>query len=707
MRNSFFYIIVSLIFIACSNTESKLKLNYPSTKKINQTDNYFGTMVADPYRWLEDDNSEETKQWVIEQNNTTFAYLSKIPFREKIKERLSHIWNFPKQKAPFKAGSYYLFYKNDGLQNQDILYIIDSLNAEPVVFLDPNKLSEDGTISLNSVKASHDGKYLAYSISKGGSDWNEIFVMEIKSKQRLNDFVQWTKFTTICWFKDGFFYGKYDEPGTGKELTSANEYQKIYYHKIGTQQKDDSLICEDKQHPKRYFDAKVTEDEKYLILYPSEGAGGNNALYVKELAKPDAAFVPIVDNFENDYVVIDNFENFLLIKTNYNAPKYKLILIDPYNPAVSNWKDLIPTTEDVLESANFAGGKLIVKYAKDACSRLYVHDLKGNLENEIILPVLGNINTVEANKYDTQVFYLFSSFTYPPTIFKYDIKEKKSSTHYTSKIDFPIDDYETTQVFYNSKDGTKVPMFIVHKKNIVLDGNNPALLYAYGGFNISSTPEFKIPNLILLENGGVYAVANIRGGNEYGEEWHKNGMLFNKQNVFDDFIGAAEYLIEHKYTSPQKLAISGRSNGGLLVGAAMLQRPDIFKVALPGVGVMDMLRFHKFTIGWAWVSEYGHSEDSAHFKNLYSYSPLHNIKNNINYPATLVTTADHDDRVVPAHSFKFISELQSKYQGENPVLIRIDTQAGHGSGKPTSKLIEEHADIWSFVFYNFGITPNY
>lgn len=699
-------LVIALVFFACKR-EQKVEYHYPQTKKSDQADNYFGTQVADPYRWLEDDNSEETKQWVDAQNKVTFDYLATIPYREKIRQRLENIWNYPKYSAPFRAGENYFFYKNDGLQNQSVLYIQKGLDGIPEVFLDPNTLSEDGTAALTFTRASKDGKYLGYGVAQAGSDWQEFFVMDIATKEKTNDHIQHIKFSGMSWYKDGFFYTRYPKPEEGKELSSQNEYSQVFYHKIGTTQDADKLIYEDNEHPKRGKGVWATEDEKYLLLALSEGATNNNALYFKEAGKKDASFKPIVERIENSYDVIDNIGDKLLVATNKNAPKYKVVLIDPKNPSEENWQVIIPEKEEVLNNISAAGGKLFAEYMKDVSSRIYVYDMKGNLQNEVTLPTLGNAGGFGGKKEDTIVFYNFTSYIYPSTIFKYNIRTQESSVFHKSEIDFDPEKYETKQVFFSSKDGERIPMFITHKKGLTLDGNNPTLLYGYGGFNISVSPSFSTSKIILLENGGVYAVVTLRGGSEYGEEWHKAGMLLNKQNVFNDFIGAAEYLINKKYTSSEKLAISGRSNGGLLVGATMTQRPDLFKVALPAVGVMDMLRFHKFTIGHAWVPEYGSSEDSVQFYNLYSYSPVHNIKEGVGYPATLVTTADHDDRVVPAHSYKFIATLQEKHQGNNPVMIRIESKAGHGSGKPTSKIIEEEADIWAFVFKNLGVEIKY
>ncbi len=696
-----FLSILLIFFLVYSNCLSQI--NYPATKKVEQTDNYFGTIVEDPYRWLEDDNSEETKVWVEAQNKITFDYLKKNPFRDKIKERLTKIWNYPKYSSPFKEGDKYYFYKNDGLQNQSVLYVQDDLNSEPKIFLDPNKFSEDGTVALSQLSFSNDAKYVVYGTASGGSDWNELFVMETASQKKLSDHIKWVKFSGASWYKDGFFYSRYYEPAKGEELTKKNEYHKVYYHKVGTEQSSDVLVYEDKDKPKRNFYTSVTEDERFLILYMSEGASGNNAFMVKDLSKEGSEFIPVVTDFVYRYSVIDNIGDKLLILTNHKSPRKKIILADPNNFSEKNWIEIIPEQKEVLQWGTIIGGKLIVSYLKDVSSSAYVYSLNGKFEYEITLPTLGTIGGFSGKKDEPTAFYIFTSFTFPTAIYHFDVISRKSTLFRTSEIDFDFTNYETTQVFYPSKDGTKIPMFIVHKKGLKLDGTNPTLLYAYGGFNASMLPSFSVSRLIFLENGGVYAMANLRGGGEYGEEWHEAGMLLNKQNVFDDFIAAAEFLISEKYTSSKKLAISGVSNGGLLIGAVMNQRPELFKVALPAVGVMDMLRYHKFTIGWAWAAEYGSSDDSVHFKNLFSYSPLHNISGELNYPATLVTTADHDDRVVPAHSFKYISALQEKYKGENPVLIRIETRAGHGAGKPTTKQIEEQADIWSFVFYNLNV----
>lgn len=680
------------------------QLKYPETKKVDVVDDYFDTKVSDPYRWLEDDNSEETANWVIEQNNVTDQYLSQIPFRDKLKERFEKLYNFPKFGAPFRAGDKYYFFKNDGLQNQSVMYVKDKLDGEAKVFFDPNKLSEDGTISLATFAFSKDGKTFAYATASGGSDWNEYFVMDVASGKKLSDHLKWIKFSGMAWKDNGFFYSRFPEP-TGSELSTKNQYSKVYYHKIGDDQNKDVVIYEDPTKPDRGFSAGTTEDERFLIIYFSEGTS-NNGFLVKDLSKPNSKFVSIVDDLNNNYSIVDNIDDKLLVLTDYNASNYKLVLIDPKNPARENWKDVIPETKNVLQSVQIFGEKLFATYMQDASHHVYVYNLNGNFESEIKLPSLGSVG-FSGRRDDKIAFYSFTSFTFPSTIYKLDISTKKSDLYQQIELDFDFDNYETKQVFYQSKDGTKVPMFIVHKKGLQLDGNNPTYLYSYGGFNISLNPSFSTSRLMFLENGGVFAMPNIRGGGEYGEEWHKAGMLDKKQNVFDDFIAAAEYLIKEGYTNPSKLACAGGSNGGLLIGAVINQRPDLFKVAIPQVGVMDMLRFHKFTIGYYWAVEYGSSDDPEQFKYLYKYSPLHNIKTDLDYPATLVTTADHDDRVVPAHSFKYIATLQEKYTGENPVLIRIETKAGHGAGKPTSKIIDEVADVWGFIFYNLGIEPKY
>ena len=692
-----------LAFAACQKGAGKLA--YPVTKKVDQVDDYFGTKVADPYRWLEDDNAEEVKQWVQAQNAVTFGYLDTIPFRPKIKDRLTEIFNYPRYSSPFRAGEYYFFYKNDGLQNQPVCYIQKGLDGTPEVFLDPNLLSADGTVRASLVGASNDDRYVAISRGEAGSDWSEIRVMEVATKQELPDRVQWVKFSGAAWKGDGFYYSGYDKPAPGEELKGKNEYQKVFYHKLGDPQEKDALVWEDKGHPLRYVGAGTTEDEKVLFLVVSEGTSGSE-LYYKDLTKKDAAFSLLVKGFAYDSAPIEVVDGKVLVYTNEDAPNFRVVLVDPKNPAKETWQTVIAEKSEVLSGAGTAGGYLFTNYLKDANSKIFQHKLDGSLIREIELPALGSAGGFGGKRDEKTLFYTFTSFTYPPTIYKFDPATGASEVFRKSEVKFNPADYETKQVFFASKDGTRVPMFIVHKKGLKLDGKNPTFLTAYGGFNISVTPGFSAANIILLENGGVFAEANLRGGGEYGESWHKAGMLGKKQNVFDDFIAAAEYLVKEKYTSKDRLAIAGGSNGGLLVGAVMTQRPELFGVAFPAVGVMDMLRYHKFTVGWGWAVEYGSSDNAKDFPYLYAYSPLHNFKDGACYPATMVTTADHDDRVVPAHSFKFAATLQEMHACANPVLIRIETRSGHGSSN-LSKAIEDLTDQWSFMFFNMGVKPIY
>jgi prolyl oligopeptidase len=698
-------IILLSALIACTNSEQQTvqqALKYPVTKKVDTVDTYFETKIADPYRWLEDDRSAETEAWVKEQNKVTFDYLATIPFRDKIKNRLTQIWNFEKRSAPFKKGKKYFFYKNDGIQNQSVLHVQEGLNGTPKVLLDPNTLAADGTVSLGGLSISKDGKYLAYSINRAGSDWSEIYVMEIESGKKLQDEIKWVKFSDIAWKGDGFYYSAYDAPNGGSELSNKNEYHKVFYHKLGDAQTKDALIYEDKAHPLRNFSAGITDDQNLLLLYGSESTSGTT-LAVKDLRKPNAPFVWLVTNFENNYGVVHNQGNKIYVITDKGAPKYQLLEMDiTAKPDYENWKKIIPESTDLLESVSLCNGKFVAKYLKDVTTRLYVFSTDGKKESEIQLPGICKVDAFDSDKDDSLAFFSYNTFTAPASIYKYNIVTNKMEIWFKPTIDFKSDDYETKQVFYTSKDGTKVPMFITHKKGLVLDGNNPCFLFGYGGFNSYYSPEFRIDRAVFLENGGVYAIPGLRGGGDYGEDWHKAGTKCQKQNVFDDFIAAAEYLVKEKYTSHDKLAIHGRSNGGLLIGAVMTQRPDIAKVAIPTVGVLDMLRYQKFTIGWAWATDYGTSDNKEEFDCLIKYSPLHNVKE-LEYPATLVTTGDHDDRVVPAHSFKFIATLQEKQKGNNPVLVRIDVNAGHGAGKPTAKQIDEYSDIWSFVFYNLGM----
>ncbi len=698
MKNLLFVFLV--IGIASCNNKAK-RLHYPVARKVDTVDTYFGTKVADPYRWLEDDNSKETGEWVKAERKVTNDYLAQIPYRDKIKKRLKELWNYPKLSAPFKEGNHYFYYKNNGLQNQSVLYIQDKLNSKAKELLDPNKLSKDGTVALAALDVSKDGKYLAYSIARSGSDWNEIFVKDIKNGKDLKDHLKWVKFSGISFYKDGFYYSRYDEPKQGSELTKSNVFQKVYYHKIGDDQSKDKLIYQDKKNPKRMFGTDVSKDEKFLYLYVTE-VGDGNALYYKNLTKKDSKFIKLADGFDYEYSVIYDIDNHLLVKTNFEAPKYKLISI---NLKTNKRKDIIPEQENVLTSCSLVGGKIVALYMKDAHSKVEVHNIDGTFDYDLKLPGIGTAGSMHGEKNDSIGFYVYTSFTTPSVVYKYNFKTKKSDIYSKPKVNFNPDDFVTEQVFYKSKDGTRVPMFLFHKKGIKLDGNNPTLLYGYGGFNISLTPYFSPRRIFWIENGGIFAVANLRGGGEYGRKWHEQGMKLNKQNVFDDCIAAAEYLIKNKYTSPKELVLKGGSNGGLLVGAVINQRPDLFRVAIPEVGVMDMLRYNKFTIGWSWASDYGTSDDSIQFNNLIKYSPLQNIKANIKYPAIMATTADHDDRVVPAHSFKYMATLQAKYKGKNPVIIRIESKAGHGGGMPTSKQIDEYTDIWSFIFYNLGITP--
>ncbi|MBM3404959.1 MAG: S9 family peptidase [Bacteroidetes bacterium] len=700
MNKLFPVVLISLFALASCKQE--IKVQYPVTQKVDQVDDYFGTSIADPYRWLENDTSAETAEWVKAQNQVTNDYLSQIPFRPKIKERLTKIWDYPRYGLPFREGKNYFFFKNTGMQNQAVLYVREGLEGEPRVLLDPNTLSEDGTVALADLAVSKDGKYLAYATASGGSDWNEIQVMEIETGKKYDDLLKWVKFSGISWQGDGFYYSRYDEPKKGSKLSGKNEYHKVYFHKIGTSQSADLLVYENRQYPLRNYGLGVSEDEKYLFLSESESTSGN-ALYFREADKKNAPFKLIAPGFENDYSVVDNIPAGFLMVTNFNAPKKKLVLVDPANPDAQNWKDILPEQADVLETVTIAGGKIIAEYQKDASSRAYIYDFDGKPDHELTLPGIGSLSGFSCKQEDTLAFYSFTSFIYPNTIFKYDIAKNASEIYFTPEIEFQPDQYEVKQVFYNSKDGTKIPMFIVHKKDIKMNGKNPTLLYGYGGFNVSLTPSFSTSRIVFLENGGVYALANIRGGGEYGEDWHKAGIKEKKQNVFDDFIAAAEFLIGEKYTTSEKLAMMGGSNGGLLVGAVMTQRPELFKVAIPQVGVMDMLRYHKFTIGWAWATDYGTSEDSAGFNYLIKYSPLHTLKEGTCYPATIAFTADHDDRVVPAHTFKFMATLQEKQKCGNPVLVRIETKAGHGAGTPTAKLIDEATDLWSFVFYNLDM----
>ena len=695
----------SILFIAMMTMLSSAfaQIKYPETKKVDQVDDYFGTKVSDPYRWLEDDKSAETAAWVAAENKITQDYLSKIPFREQVRKRLEEMWNYPKYSSPFKEGEYYYYYKNDGLQNQSILYRQPGLNGRPEIFIDPNKMSKDGTAAVSTPSFTKNKKYAAYMIAQAGSDWQEAYVMDVATKKVLDDKIQWIKFSGLSWKgDDGFYYSRYPEADETKKMTNQNQNQKLYYHKLGTPQSEDVLIYEDKEHPLRSVGGGLTEDERFLLIHQSEGTSGSQ-IWVKDMKNPNSSFILLIKGFDTNAGVIDNDGDRLLVRTNADAPNYKVVSIDPKNPSKENWQTIILTRTNFLQSVGTAGGKLFLTYLEDASSRVYQTNYKGVLEREIKLPGIGTAGGFDGNREDNELFYTYSSFNYPPAIFHYTISNGQTELFRKAEAKINADNYQTVQSFFTSKDGAKVPMFITYKKGLKLNGNNPTLIYGYGGFNIPSTPGFSISNAFFLEQGGVYVLVNLRGGNEYGEAWHKAGMLQNKQNVFNDFIAAAEFLIKTKYTNPQKLAMRGGSNGGLLVGAVMTQRPDLFRVAIPQVGVMDMLRYHTFTIGHAWATEYGRSDKEEDFKNLIKYSPLHNLRKGVKYPATLVTTADHDDRVVPAHSFKFAATLQKDNAGANPTLIRIETKAGHGGGKPTSKQIDEASDIWSFVMYNLGM----
>lgn len=684
-------------------------IDYPETKKGTTVDDYFGTKVADPYRWLEADaNVPEVASWVEAQNKVTFSYLEKIPFRQKIKDRLTQLFNYPKYSSPTRRGDYFFYTKNDGLQNQSVWYRQKGLDGVPEVLLDPNKLSADGTTRLGTVGLSKDGKYFGYGVSKGGSDWNDIYVLDIATKQLQSDHVEWAKFTGVAWQGNGFYYSRYPTPEQGHELTSQNVFHQVYYHKVGTPQSEDTLVFEDKTNPVRFHTMETSYDERFAFLTVSERGKGKkgNALYYRDGSKPGERFSPIVSEIGDDsYGVVTNIGDKFLILTDHNAPNSRVFLFDPKSPNEKDWKDVIPEKPEPLEFANAVGGKLFVAYLKDVQAHAYVYSLDGKLENQIPMPGPGTVSGFGGREDDKFTFYTFSTFNFPPTIYKYDIATKKSTLFRQPEIaGFKSADYETKQVFYNSKDGTRVPMFIAYKKGIKLDGNNPTLLYGYGGFNVTNSPGFNPLRLALLEQGFVYASANMRGGGEYGEKWHQAGTQLKKQNVFDDFIAAAEYLIKNNYTSSSKLAIHGVSNGGLLVGAVSNQRPELFKAVIQQAGVMDMLRFHKFTIGSAWIADYGSSDNPEQFEALYAYSPIHNIKAGTSYPATLITTADHDDRVVPAHSFKYAAALQAGQGGDNPILIRIDTKSGHGASS-TTKAIEQTADIYSFLLLNLGVTP--
>lgn len=703
--------VLTLTFSCQQNKKTpETAVNYPETKQVDTVDTYFGVDVKDPYRWLEDDRSTETETWVKSQNEVTFGYLEQIPFRNKLKERLTSIWNYERIGAPFIEGDYTYFYKNDGLQNQSVIYRFKTGEPKETaeVFLDPNTFKEDGTISLGGLSFSKNGKLLAYSISEGGSDWRKIIVMDAETKQITEDTLVDIKFSGMSWYKnEGFYYSSYDKP-KGSELSAKTDQHKVYYHKLGTKQSQDQLVYGGSPEEKhRYIYGGVTDDDRFLVITPRISTSGNK-LYVKDLSNPNSDFIEILGDTNSDTNVIDNIGTTLILETNLNAPNQRVVTVDISNPSPENWKDLIPETENVL-NVSTGGNYIFASYMVDAISKVMQYDYQGNLIRDIELPGIGTVSGFGAKKEDKELYYNFTNYVTPGNIYKYSLETGISELYQKSKIDFDSDAYESKQIFYTSKDGTEVPMIITHKKGLELNGKNPTILYGYGGFNVSLTPSFSTANTVWLEQGGIYAVPNLRGGGEYGKAWHDAGTQTKKQNVFDDFISAAEYLIENNYTSSEYLAIRGGSNGGLLVGATMTQRPDLMKVALPAVGVLDMLRYHTFTAGAGWAYDYGTAEGSKEmFEYLKGYSPVHNVKEGVQYPATLITTGDHDDRVVPAHSFKFAAELQSKQTGTNPTLIRIETDAGHGAGTPVSKTIEQTADIFAFTLYNMGfeVLPN-
>ena len=696
--------LVGILMLDCKNTQKNdtINLKYPNTKKVDSVDTYFGIKIQDPFRWLEDDRSPETENWVKEQNKTTFNYLDKIPFRKELKKRLEQLWNFEKLGSPFKEGDYVYFFKNDGLQNQNVLYRKKGEEAEAEVFLDPNSFSEDATTSLAGINFSKDGSIAAYSISEGGSDWRKVIVINAENKSIVEDTLVDIKFSGVSWRgNEGFFYSSYDKP-EGSELSAKTDHHKLYYHKLGTPQKSDKVVfggIPEEKH--RYVGGYVTEDDRYLVVSAAVSTSGNK-LFIKDLTQPESELMTILDTTESDSQIIDNVGSKLFILTNRNAPNKKVVTVEAENPTPENWTDLIPETQNVL-SVGTGGGYFFAEYMVDAISKVYQYNNQGKMLRQIALPGLGSASGFGGKKKETELYFSFTNYNNPESIYKLDIKTGDYSLYWKPEIDFKPEDYVSTQVFYPSKDGTKIPMMITHKKGLPLNGQNPTILYGYGGFNISLTPAFSVINAVWMEQGGILAIPNLRGGGEYGKKWHDAGIKTQKQNVFDDFIAAAEYLIAEKFTSSDYLAIKGGSNGGLLVGATMTQRPDLIKVALPAVGVLDMLRYHTFTAGAGWAYDYGTSEDDLEmFTYLKDYSPVHNVRKGVKYPATLITTGDHDDRVVPAHSFKFAAELQDKQTGDNPTLIRIEVNAGHGAGTPVSKTIEQNVDIFGFTLFNMG-----
>lgn len=693
-----------MVFSAAAQTDGT-PLAYPKAKTVDQVDDYHGTKVADPYRWLEDTDSADTKAWVEAENKLTFSYLDQIPYRSAIRERLLKLWNYERFTAPEKEGGRYFYQHNNGLQNQNVLLVADSLNAEPRVLLDPNTLSADGTVALAGRAITDDGKLMAYGTAASGSDWTEWHVRDVATVNDMPDLIKWVKFSDASWTKDdkGFFYSRYDEPKEGMALRDTVYFHKLYYHRLGTAQSEDKLIYDRPDNKEMLFEGAVTDDGHYLIITVEQGTSPKNRLYYKDLTKPDAQVVKLLDDFDAEYRFVDNDGPVFWIRTDLNAPRGMLIAIDTRHPERANWKTVVAEGPDKLEGANTVDNLFLLSYLKDARNEVRVHDLKGKFLRNVDLPGIGTAAGFGGKRTDKETFYAFTSFVTPTSIYRYEPGAGKSTVFRQPKVDFDPAKYETKQVFYNSKDGTRVPMFLTYKKGLKLDGQNPTLLYAYGGFDISLTPFFSVPNVVWLEMGGIYAQPNLRGGGEYGEDWHLAGTHGKKQNVFDDYFAAAEWLIANKYTSTPKLAIRGASNGGLLMGASLTQRPDLFGAALPEVGVMDMLRFQKFTIGWAWTSDYGSSDNPEDFKYLYAYSPLQNLKPGTKYPPTMISTADHDDRVVPGHSFKFAATMQADQAGPAPVLIRIETKAGHGGGKPISKIIDETADEWAFVAHNLNM----
>lgn len=702
-RNLIFLMLAMATFSSCKDKGPDTPV-YPETKKVDTVDVYYGTEVPDPYRWLEDDQSEETEDWVQRQMKVTNQYLSKIPFRDKIKTRLTEVWNYQKEGTPVRKGKYWFFMRNNGLQNQYVVYVKEGQEGEERVLLDPNKLSEDGTVALSDYAVSEDGKYMAYSISRGGSDWNEIYVKEVATGEQLDDHLEWVKFSDISWLgEEGFVYSRYDAPVKGEELTNLNEFQQVYFHRIGDEQAEDRLIFKDPVEALRNYTAVVDDDKENIILFGSESTS-NNSFLIKGWNQQEWLIADTT--FENNTSYLGTVNGKYWVLTDFDAPRYRVMAIDPDNPAIENWIEVVPEKADVLNAVELSKSFAVGHYMVDAESKLLVFDFFGEQQSEIALPGRGSVGALRAIRDNNELFYSYDSYSIPNQVIEHNLETNESTVVFKPAVDFDGNNYETKLVFIEAEDGAQVPLHIVHKKGVELDGNNPLMLYGYGGFNVVYSPGFDVRLIPWLENGGIYVNAHIRGGGEYGEDWHQGGTKLNKKRVFDDFILAAEQLIEMGYTNSEKIAIRGGSNGGLLLGAVVNQRPELFQVSLPAVGVMDMLRYHKFTIGWAWAGDYGRSDESEEmFRYLYSYSPLHNIKTGVDYPATLVFTADHDDRVVPAHSFKYISTLQEKYNGENPMLIRIETKAGHGAGKPVAKQIEEVADMYAFTFYNMKVIP--